>query len=109
MPSDWLQKQPLEAVNIKKNEVIEICQILQNFSVDPKDAEDLLSEKKMSPLLQKQKASALLLRPNLALYDLMEGIPALIRQTPGISIPMLSSRQKSRLNMRLISKKKKNW
>ncbi len=64
----------LEAVNIKKNDVLEISRILQDFSVDPKDAEDLLSKKKMSPLLQKQKASALLLRPNLALNDLCEGI-----------------------------------
>src|ERR1700722_1215373 len=56
-----------EAINRKKNEVTEISRILQDFSVDPKDVEKLLSEKKMSPLLQKQKASALLLRPNLAL------------------------------------------
>jgi tRNA uridine 5-carboxymethylaminomethyl modification enzyme len=66
-----------EAINRKKNEVAEIFRILQDFSVDPKDAEKLLSEKKMSPLLQKQKASALLLRPNLALDDLSEGIPEL--------------------------------
>jgi tRNA uridine 5-carboxymethylaminomethyl modification enzyme len=67
----------LEAVNHKKNEVIEISKILQNFSVDPKVAEELLSEKKMSPLLQKQKASSLLLRPNLDLDALCVGIPEL--------------------------------
>ncbi|HEV3223100.1 MAG TPA: tRNA uridine-5-carboxymethylaminomethyl(34) synthesis enzyme MnmG [Puia sp.] len=67
----------LKLVNHKKNEVTEISKILQNFSVDPKDAEELLSEKKMSPLLQKQKASTLLLRPNLDLNALRLGIPEL--------------------------------
>ncbi|HEY4935416.1 MAG TPA: FAD-dependent oxidoreductase, partial [Puia sp.] len=67
----------LEAVNHKKNEVLKITKILQNFSIDPKDAEELLSEKKMSPLLQKQKASTLLLRPNLDLDAMCGGIPEL--------------------------------
>jgi tRNA uridine 5-carboxymethylaminomethyl modification enzyme len=67
----------LESVNRKKMEVTEIINILQHFSVDPRDAEEMLSEKKMSPLLQKQKAASLLLRPNLDLFTLCEGIPAL--------------------------------
>jgi tRNA uridine 5-carboxymethylaminomethyl modification enzyme len=71
------KKSRLNSVNIKKNEVAEISQFLQNYSIDPKDAEVLLSEKKMSPLIQKQKASTVLLRPNLALSDLMDGIPAI--------------------------------
>jgi len=71
------KKSRLDSVNIKKNEVVDITQILQNYSIDPKDAETLLSDKKMSPLIQKQRASSVLLRPNLALSDLMDGIPAL--------------------------------
>jgi tRNA uridine 5-carboxymethylaminomethyl modification enzyme len=67
----------VEAVNRKKTEVFEITKILQNFSVNPKEAEELLSEKKMSPLLQKQKAANLLLRPNLDLGELSVGIPSL--------------------------------
>jgi tRNA uridine 5-carboxymethylaminomethyl modification enzyme len=67
----------LEAVNRKKNEVSEITKILKNFSIDPKDAEKLLNEKKMSPLLQKQKAALLLLRPNLDLGTMRDEIPAL--------------------------------
>jgi tRNA uridine 5-carboxymethylaminomethyl modification enzyme len=70
-------KSRLQAVNIKKVEVLEITKILQNYSIDPKDAEIMLSEKKMSPLVQKQKASSVLLRPNLALTELMSGIPDL--------------------------------
>jgi tRNA uridine 5-carboxymethylaminomethyl modification enzyme len=67
----------LDAVNHKKIEISKITGILQNDSVDPADAETLLSEKKMSPMLQKQKASSLLLRPNLTLSDLCGAIPAL--------------------------------
>jgi tRNA uridine 5-carboxymethylaminomethyl modification enzyme len=68
------KKNRLDAVNIKKTEIIEINKILQNYSVDPKEAEQLLSVRKMPPLLQKQKAASVLLRPNLALTDLMGGL-----------------------------------
>jgi tRNA uridine 5-carboxymethylaminomethyl modification enzyme len=67
----------LEAVNRKKMEVLKITRILQETSVDPTEAEEMLSEKKMSPLIQKQKAATLLLRPNLELSMMREGIPAL--------------------------------
>jgi len=67
----------LEAVNHKKMEVLEITKILQNISVGPKEAEEMLSQKKMSPLLQKQKAASLLLRPNLDLSAMCDGIPSL--------------------------------
>jgi tRNA uridine 5-carboxymethylaminomethyl modification enzyme len=67
----------LEAVNHKKMEVLEIIKILQNISVGPKEAEEMLSQKKMSPLLQKQKAASLLLRPNLDLSAMCDGIPSL--------------------------------
>jgi tRNA uridine 5-carboxymethylaminomethyl modification enzyme len=67
----------MEAVNRKNIEISQINEILRDFSIEPKEAEKLLSERKMSPLLQKQKASGLLLRPNLDLIALSEGIPAL--------------------------------
>jgi tRNA uridine 5-carboxymethylaminomethyl modification enzyme len=67
----------LEAVNRKKMEVLKITRILQETSIDPREAEQMLSEKKMSPLIQKQKAAGLLLRPNLDLSMMREGIPAL--------------------------------
>jgi tRNA uridine 5-carboxymethylaminomethyl modification enzyme len=70
-------KTRLEAVNRKKNDVLKITGILQNFSIAPKDAEELLSERKMSPMLQSQKAASLLLRPNLDLMSLGNAIPAL--------------------------------
>jgi len=67
----------LKAVNIKKNEILEINKILDDFSIAPIEAEELLNEKKMSQLSQKQKASTLLLRPNLDLGEISRGIPAL--------------------------------
>ncbi len=67
----------LEAVNRKKVDILEITKILQDFPVEPSDAEGLLSERKMSPLLQRQRAATLLLRPNLDLPALQSGIPGL--------------------------------
>jgi tRNA uridine 5-carboxymethylaminomethyl modification enzyme len=67
----------MEAVNRKKMEIYQISNILQNFSVEPKEAEDLLVAKKMSPMVQKQKASSLLLRPNLELLELSNHIPSM--------------------------------
>jgi tRNA uridine 5-carboxymethylaminomethyl modification enzyme len=67
----------LEAVNIKKMDVMKIIRILQETSIDPKEAELMLCEKKMSPLIQKQKAASLLLRPNLDLPMMRAGIPSL--------------------------------
>ena len=67
----------LEAVNHKKMDVLKITRILHETSIDPKEAEQMLGEKKMSPLIQKQKAATLLLRPNLDLSLMRDGIPTL--------------------------------
>jgi tRNA uridine 5-carboxymethylaminomethyl modification enzyme len=70
-------KARFDAVNIKKIDIEKITEILQSFSVDSADTCELLSNKKLSPLLQKQKASHLLLRPSLSITDLKNGIPSL--------------------------------
>jgi tRNA uridine 5-carboxymethylaminomethyl modification enzyme len=67
----------LNAANIKKVEVKAISGILHNFSIGPDDAEVFLSKMNLSPLLQKQKAASLLLRPTISISVLCEGIPAL--------------------------------
>ena len=46
----------LEAVNRKKIEISEITEILQQYSIEPREAEELLSEKKMSPAATKAKS-----------------------------------------------------
>jgi tRNA uridine 5-carboxymethylaminomethyl modification enzyme len=75
----------LSAVNLKKVDVLQISKILQEYSVDPAEAEHFLTEKRMAPLMQKQKAATLLLRPNLTLEDLTKGIPALHEKLRGFS------------------------
>ncbi|HET7003315.1 MAG TPA: tRNA uridine-5-carboxymethylaminomethyl(34) synthesis enzyme MnmG [Puia sp.] len=67
----------LESVNRKKMEVLQIHRILQETSIDPKEAEQMLGEQKMSPMIQKMKAASLLLRPNLDLSMMRAGIPVM--------------------------------
>jgi tRNA uridine 5-carboxymethylaminomethyl modification enzyme len=67
----------MENVITKRNGVTEIKEILQNFSINPIDIENFLEAKGSAPLLQKQKAIQLLLRPNIDLESMMEVLPAL--------------------------------
>ncbi len=70
-------KERLNAVNIKKMEVKAISSILSEFSVSPEDAEIFMSNMNLSPLLQKQKAASLLLRPAISIRTMRDGIPEL--------------------------------
>jgi tRNA uridine 5-carboxymethylaminomethyl modification enzyme len=67
----------MEKVISKKNGVAEIKSILKDFTIDPTEIEPFLTEKGSAPLLQKQKAIQLILRPNLDLLSLMNVLPAL--------------------------------
>ena len=67
----------MEKVIKKRNGVEEIKNILKDFTVDPALIQSFLQEKDSAPLQQKQKASQLLLRPNLGLFSLMKAIPGL--------------------------------
>lgn len=67
----------LHAVNIKKDEVKSIFSVLSDFSISPEDAEPFLSKMNLSPLLQKQKAASLLLRPMVGIGNMSNGIPEL--------------------------------
>lgn len=70
----------LQAVNIKKDEVKSISTILSDFSISPEEAAPFLSERGLSPMLQKQKASSLLLRPAISIEVMSRGIPALLEK-----------------------------
>jgi len=74
-----------EAVNRKKMDVLTITKLLQEISIDPKEAEQMLSERNMSPMIQKQKAATLLLRPNLDLAIMRDGIPELDEKLRGFA------------------------
>ena len=67
----------MEKVLSKRNGVTEIKEILKNFTIDPTEILSLLHEAASAPLLQKQKAIQLLLRPNISLQSMMNVLPAL--------------------------------
>lgn len=67
----------MEKVRNKKEGVEQIKSILKEFSVEPAEAEAYLQSKNSSPLLQKQKALQVLLRPNIDLVAMCQFIPRL--------------------------------
>ena len=67
----------MEKINIKNTGVEEISSILKDFTIDPDQILAFLTEKDSAPLHQKQRASQLLLRPNVGLRSMMDAIPAL--------------------------------
>lgn len=67
----------LERVNHKKQIIENIISITQKESLDPDQVNDLLLKLDTSPLTQKSRLSALILRPQLALSDLIPLHPVL--------------------------------
>jgi tRNA uridine 5-carboxymethylaminomethyl modification enzyme len=65
----------LNKVASKRTGVEQIQQILKEFSLEINEAEPYLTEIKSSPLLQKQKALQLLLRPDVNLISMANRIP----------------------------------
>lgn len=70
-------QQRMEATIRKKNGVAQIKELLQNFSLDPIGSSAYLLEKETAPLLQKQKAAQVLLRPGIDLRSMATAIPDL--------------------------------
>jgi len=64
-------------VTQKKQSVEKIKEILKQFSVEVSETENYLNERNNSPLLQKQKAIQLLLRPDIDIMSLSTAIPRL--------------------------------
>ena len=67
----------MDRVISKKSGVEAIKQVLQNLSVSPDEAAPMLEGKNSAPLVQKQKALQLLLRPNISLDELQQYLPHL--------------------------------
>jgi len=64
----------MEKTTSKIEAVGEIQDILKNLSIEKNEAESYLASINSSPLIQKQKASQLLLRPDVTLMSMMKGI-----------------------------------
>jgi len=62
----------------KRGKVVEIESILTNLSVNPEESLEFLNLKNSSPLLFKQKASQLLLRPSIDISSMIKYIPKVL-------------------------------
>ena len=66
----------------KQQRVNTLIERLQNTSVSPDEINGLLDRYGTSPIQQRTRLSYLLLRPQLSLFDLMEGLPSLLAAYP---------------------------
>jgi tRNA uridine 5-carboxymethylaminomethyl modification enzyme len=69
-----------EATQAKKASVDEVITFLRKYPVDPDAINSLLDRKGISPIQEKTKAIKLLLRPDIAISDLITYVPELERQ-----------------------------
>jgi tRNA uridine 5-carboxymethylaminomethyl modification enzyme len=66
-------------VALKKNSTQKIKDILKDYSIDPQELDSYLQSKNSAPLAHKQKASQILLRPNIDLIGIQSAVPGLQR------------------------------
>ena len=67
----------MDIVRRKKEDVEKIRSILNSYAVNPEEGNTFLNRINSSPIVEKQKASRLLLRPDIELPMLMEAFPQL--------------------------------
>lgn len=96
----------LELVNKKKHDVQEILKLLNNTSAEPEEINTTLLNKDSSPLLEKQKLSKILLRPNIGLDELSGGIPVLANALQHYEKPTLEQAEIQVKYERYIEKEK---
>lgn len=65
----------MERVKIKRERVAEVKEILNNFAIEPEEINPWFEQIESSPIVEKQKAQKILLRPSLELEDLMKAVP----------------------------------
>ena len=75
----------MEKVQEKKNGVRKIKEVLDNISVSPNEINPYFEKISSSPIIEKQKATKLLLRPGIELADLMKALPVLQNELNGFS------------------------
>lgn len=67
----------MDVLTLKMQGVDQIKKILSEISLTPEETNPFLATLNSSPLLQKQKAAQLLLRPNLSLQQMIDHLPRL--------------------------------
>ena len=73
----------------KKSGVEYTKQLLSTLSLEPEESANYLLEKNSAPLLQKQKAAQVLLRPNIDLLSMRDAIPSLAHSLEDIDTDVL--------------------
>ncbi|OYZ01624.1 MAG: tRNA uridine-5-carboxymethylaminomethyl(34) synthesis enzyme MnmG [Sphingobacteriia bacterium 28-36-52] len=67
----------MKAVDIKKTEVSFVKETLKNYSVEPNEINEYLTSIQSAIITEKQKASKIILRPNVTLANLQQSVPSL--------------------------------
>ncbi|AEW02562.1 tRNA uridine-5-carboxymethylaminomethyl(34) synthesis enzyme MnmG [Niastella koreensis] len=75
----------MDKVANKREGVEKIKDILKEISLDPSEADGFLAENNSAPLPQKQKATQILLRPNVSLEGMMAGLPKIKEALTGFT------------------------
>lgn len=75
----------MDTVIAKKNAVVTIKQILKDTSVEPGEINGFLQEFNSSPIIEKQKAEKILLRPDVELDQLINALPKLTESLKGFT------------------------
>ena len=82
-------QQRMQKVLDKKNGIEKTKEVLSSFSVEPEESANYLLEKNSAPLIQKQKAAQVLLRPNIDLLSMRNAIPRLAHSLEDIDTDVL--------------------
>ncbi|MGI8635717.1 MAG: FAD-dependent oxidoreductase, partial [Segetibacter sp.] len=75
----------MEKVKAKKEGVEKVKVIMKEYGVEPEEMNDYLLQKNSAPLLQKQKLSQLILRPNIELNEMVKASPKLMVLLGGVA------------------------
>jgi len=75
----------MEKVRTKKEGVEKIKSVLNSLAVSPEEINDFFEKKSSSLIVEKQKASKLLLRPEIELKNLIDALPALKKELKDFS------------------------
>jgi len=82
-------QQRMDNVMAKKEGVEKVKQLLKEISIEPDEANPYLESVYSSPLVQKQKALQLLLRPSIDIASMVKQLPTLENALKGFSRDML--------------------
>ncbi|MCP9749571.1 tRNA uridine-5-carboxymethylaminomethyl(34) synthesis enzyme MnmG [Ferruginibacter sp. HRS2-29] len=82
-------QQRMERVLEKIEKVKEVKSVLNSTAIEPAESDEFLKGVSSSPLVSRQKAAQLLLRPNIDLKEMISSIPSLAEKLNGYSAEVL--------------------